>query len=77
MLAKIKTGTPGGGLQATEQARKMPEDTDAPFEPLPSCAQIYQRVDAAEDVHKHLDGPHVLGAQVPKESRKRRIVKKG
>ena len=77
MLAKKKIGTPRGGLPATEQARKMPEHTGAPLESLVSCVQIHQRVDAAEDVHKHIDGPHVLGAQVSKEFRKGWIVKKG
>jgi len=72
MLAKLKIGTPGGGLPATEYAQKMPESTGAPFEPLASCARIYQRLDAAENVHKHIDGPHT-----PNESRKGWIVTKG
>jgi hypothetical protein len=77
MLAKIKIGTPGGGLPATKHAQNMPESTGAPFEPLASCARIYQRLDAAENVHKHFDGPHVSGAHVFNESTKGWIVTKG
>ena len=76
MLAKLKIGTPGGGLPATKHTRKMPEDMDAPFKPAASCARIYHRVDAAEDVHKHNDGPHVSRANMSNESRKGWIVKK-
>ena len=72
MLAKLKIGTPGGGLPATKHAQNMPESTGAPFEPLASCARIYQRLDAAENIHKHIDGPHT-----PNESRKGWIVTKG
>ena len=77
MLAKLKIGTPGGGLPATKHTRKMPEDMDAPFKPAASCARIYHRVDAAEDVHKHFDGPHVPVANMPNAPRKGRIVTKG
>jgi hypothetical protein len=76
MLAKIKIGTPGGGLPATKHTQKQPENTGALLEPLASCARSYQRVDAAENVHNRIDGPHVSGAHLPNESLKGWIVKK-
>lgn len=53
MLAKIKTGTPGGWLPATKHTQKMPDNMDAPFKPAASCAQSYRRLDAAENVRGH------------------------
>ncbi len=58
-------------------AKIKTEHTGAPLESPVSCVRVHQRVDAAEDVHKHIDGPHVLGDQMSKEPRHGWIVNKG
>jgi len=58
-----------GGLLATEHTQKMPESLDSLFEPISSYAQIYRRLDAAESVLTHVDGPHAPGLRSPRESR--------
>ena len=49
-----------GGLLATEQTQKMPEGFAGLFEPLSSCAQVYRRLDAPEQMRAHIDGSHEL-----------------
>jgi hypothetical protein len=41
---------------------------------ISSHAQVYRRLDVAESVGAHVDGPHAPGVRVPKESHKVKVV---
>lgn len=61
-----------GGLLATEPAQAAPESLDSLFEPISSHAKIYRRLDVAESIRSHVDGPHAPGVRVPTELHKAR-----
>ena len=63
-----------GGLLATEHTQKLPASLDGLFESVVCFAQIHRRLDAAEAIHTHIDGPHVPAARLPKESPSREMV---
>ena len=63
-----------GGLLATEHTQKLPESLGGWFETVASFAQIHRRLDIAEGVHTHIDGPHVPVSRLPKEERARETV---
>jgi chemotaxis protein methyltransferase CheR len=62
-----------GGLLATE----TPGSLGSLFEPISSHTQIYRRLDAADSVQTHVDGPHAPGVRVPKELHKVRTLQGG
>jgi chemotaxis protein methyltransferase CheR len=58
-----------GGLLATEHTQKMPEGIESLFEPISRFAQVYRRLDAADDAFRsHVDGPHAPGVRARKDS---------
>jgi chemotaxis protein methyltransferase CheR len=58
------------GFLATEHTQRMPEGAESLFEPISSYAQVYRRLDVADSVRSHVDGPHAPGVRVPRESQK-------
>ena len=57
-----------GGLLATEHTQKMPEGLGSLFESVAGYAQVFRRLDAPENTHKHIDGSHLARGHVPQES---------
>jgi chemotaxis protein methyltransferase CheR len=57
-----------GGLLATEHTQKLPEDLNALFKPVASYAQVFQRLDASEDVYKCIDESPLPGIHADQES---------
>ena len=55
------------GFLATEHTQRMPEGTESLFEPISSHAQVYRRLDVADGLRSHVDGPHAPGIRVPRE----------
>ena len=62
-----------GGFLATEHTQKISEGLNALFEPVASYVQVFRRVDAAESIHKHIDGLHWPAIHASKESRSLRV----
>jgi chemotaxis protein methyltransferase CheR len=58
------------GFLATEHTQEMPEGVESLFEPISSYAQVYRRLDVADSVRSHVDGPHAPGVRVPRELQK-------
>jgi chemotaxis protein methyltransferase CheR len=56
-----------GGLLATEHTQKLPDSMEGVFETVAGFAQIHRRLDAADGLHTHIDGPHVPVSSPSKE----------
>jgi chemotaxis protein methyltransferase CheR len=66
-----------GGFLATEHTQKLPAELNSLFEPVAGYAQIFRRLDAAANVHTHIDGSHGPAIHVSAEARKEWIMKDG
>jgi chemotaxis protein methyltransferase CheR len=55
------------GFLATEHTQKMPEGAESLFEPISRYAQVYRRLDAADGLQSHVEGPHAPGIRATRD----------